>query len=151
MKLGNTLLQEGKITREQLGVALKEQKRTGELVGRVLNRLGFVTQADVIRGIASQAGVKFVDLETYSIDPAALKLISYEFAVKNKILPLSLKEGRLHIGMGNPLDIVTLDRVRRMTQVQVEAVAAPEDEILKTLDARYQREQGNKEKRIIKD
>ncbi|MDO8957420.1 MAG: type II secretion system protein GspE, partial [Deltaproteobacteria bacterium] len=117
MKLGDMLVKDGKITREQLEVAIGEQRKTKAHLGKILNRLGFVTQADVCFTLASQAGVKFVDLRTYNIDPAALKLVPYEFAFKNKILPLSLMNDRLQIGMANPLDILTLDEVRRITKL----------------------------------
>ncbi len=146
MRLGERLVREGKITREQLDIALNEQRRTKEFLGKILNRMGFVTQAEVISALASQAGVKFVELKTYNIDPAALKLIPHEFALKNKILPLSLRDDRLQIGMANPLDIVTLDEVRRITKLQVEAVAAPEDEILKILDERYEKDEDKGER-----
>jgi type IV pilus assembly protein PilB len=146
-KLGDTLLKEGKITREQLEVAIAEQRRTKTHLGKILNRLGFVTEADVTSALASQAGVKFVDLKTYDLDPAALKLIPSEFALKNKILPLALKNGRLQVAMANPLDIVTLDEVRRITKLQVEAVAAPEDEILKALNEQYEKGQDEGERR----
>ena len=147
MRLGDILMKEGKITSEQLEVALKEQKKTGEFVGKALTRLGFVTQADVISALASQAGVKLVDLKTYNLDPAALKLIPYEFALKNKILPLALKNGRIQVAMANPLDIVAIDEVKRITKLQVEAVAAIEDQILKTLDERYEKDQAKGETR----
>lgn len=148
MKLGDLLIKAEKISLEQLEIALKEQRRTNEHLGKILKRLGFVTQADITLILASQAGVKFVNLGTIQINPATRKLIPYEFAAKNKVLPLSVKNGRLLIGMANPLDIVTLDEVKRITKLQVEAVAAPEDEILKILmDERYEKEQDGGEKR----
>ncbi|MDP3017702.1 MAG: GspE/PulE family protein, partial [Deltaproteobacteria bacterium] len=147
MKLGDLLLKEGKISQEHLEVALREQRRTKEHLGKVLNRLGFVTQADVCFTLASQAGVKCVNLRTYNIDPAALKLIPYEFALKNKILPLSLRNGQLQVAVANPLDVVTLDEVRRITKHQVEPVAAPEDEISKTLDDLYEKDLDRREGR----
>ncbi len=140
------LVKDGKITREQLEVAIGEQRRTKEHLGKIINRLGFVTQADIISALASQAGVKFVDLKNCNIDPAVLKLIPQEFALKNKILPLVLKNGRLQIAMANPLDILALDEVRRITKLQVEAVAADEDEILKNLVDQYERDQDKGEK-----
>ncbi len=147
MKLGDLLLKEGKISQEHLEIALKEQRRTKEHIGKILNRLGFITRADLTRALAFQAGVKFVNLKNSHIDPAALKLVPYEFAFKNKILPLSLMNDRLQIGMANPLDILTLDEVRRITKLQVEAVAAPEDAILKKLEECDETDQAKGEKR----
>ncbi len=150
MRLGDLLLKEGKISQENLEIALKEQRRTNEHLGEILKRLGFVTQADITSALATQAGVKGVNLRTYNIDLASLKLIPYEFALKNKILPLSLRNGRIQIAMANPLDVVTLDEVRRITKHHVEPVAAPEDEISKTLGDLYEKDLDRREGRSEK-
>lgn len=53
-QLGEILLDEGKITREQLGVALEEQPKSGERLGSVLVRLGFVHEHDVAQALNLQ-------------------------------------------------------------------------------------------------
>jgi len=141
MRLGDLLVKEGKISQEHLEIALKEQRRTKEHLAKILHRLGFISQADITSALAAQAGVKFVRLQNLNIDPTAMKLIPYEFALRNKILPLSLRNGRLQIGMANPLDIITIDEVRRITKFQVDVVAATEEEILKTLSDFFEKDQ----------
>ena len=42
--LGERLIEAGLITPDQLDLALREQKRTGERVGEILITLGFVAQ-----------------------------------------------------------------------------------------------------------
>lgn len=46
-RIGERLIEAGIITEEQLNVALKEQKRTGELLGAILFSLGFISQKDL--------------------------------------------------------------------------------------------------------
>jgi len=144
-KLGQRLLKEGKITSGQLEVALKEQNRTREPLGKILNRLAFVAQADISSILAFQARVKFVDLRGLDIDPEVLKLIPYEVALKNKLIPLSLENGRLRVGMADPFDIVTRDEVEMISKLKVEVVAAAEDEISKILHELSEKNLGREE------
>ncbi len=45
--LGERLIEAGLITPEQRDIALKEQKKTGELIGAILYSLGFISQKDL--------------------------------------------------------------------------------------------------------
>src|SRR3989337_4590184 len=73
--LGERLIEAGLVTPDQLDLALREQKRTGERIGEILINLGFVAQEQISAVLASQAGVTFVQLDNYLIEPAALKCV----------------------------------------------------------------------------
>lgn len=51
-KFCHLLMKEGKITEEHLEMALNEQRKTKEHIGKILNRLGFITRADLTRALA---------------------------------------------------------------------------------------------------
>jgi len=48
-RIGDILREEGRVTEEQIEIALKEQKKTGELLGAILFSHGFITQQDLFR------------------------------------------------------------------------------------------------------
>lgn len=48
-RIGELLLEEGRITEQQLQLALAEQKKTGELLGAILFGHGFITQRDLVK------------------------------------------------------------------------------------------------------
>ena len=48
-RIGDILLEEGRITEQQLQIALSEQKKTGELLGAILFGHGFITQQDLFK------------------------------------------------------------------------------------------------------
>lgn len=48
-RIGDILRDEGRITEEQIQIALQEQKKTGELLGAILFSHGFITQQDLFR------------------------------------------------------------------------------------------------------
>lgn len=135
--LGELLLAAGEITTEQLEVALSQQKRSNQNLGKVLQELGFVTEAAICRALAAQAGVPFVNLEGYPIDAEAVKLVPEQVARRHKLVPLELRGDVLVVAQPNPFDVLALDRIRHLTRRRVEAVCATESSILATLDQCY--------------
>ena len=78
-RLGDRLLEAGLINRHQLELALREQKRTGRLIGAVLHELGFVTEQDIASFLAQDAQTPTVDLAKLAIDPGVVGLLPYDF------------------------------------------------------------------------
>ena len=60
--LGELLVTRGVLTKDQLGIALKEQGRTGKRMGEIMVDLGFCSEDDISQVVANQAGVEMVDL-----------------------------------------------------------------------------------------
>jgi type II secretory ATPase GspE/PulE/Tfp pilus assembly ATPase PilB-like protein len=116
LKLGDILKEKGLITDKELGIALIHQKVTGELLGDVLVRLGFVTSKERTQILAEQSGVEFFDLTRYPVSEEALKVIPKTVAEKNEFIPLDQENGRLNIGITNPGNIVAIDVVSRITK-----------------------------------
>ena len=70
-QLGQILIELGYITPEQLEVALEEHRKTPKSLGRVLIDLGMIHESDLVRALAEQVGLEFVDLAEFQIDPIA--------------------------------------------------------------------------------
>src|SRR5919204_4095151 len=87
-KLGEILVEQGLISREQLEQALFEQSRTDQLLGRILIDLGLVKESDLMAALAAQVGFKFVDLADTTIDPTAAGLIPETAARRYHALPV---------------------------------------------------------------
>ena len=62
--LGVVLKEKGLITDEYVGYALQEQKITQEKIGEILERLGFVTENDIVVALSEQSGVPYIDVDT---------------------------------------------------------------------------------------
>lgn len=136
-RLGERLIKAGVISEEQLELALKEQKRTGEFLGELLQHLGFATEEAISSVLADQAGVSKIDLANYLIDTEVLNLVPEDFARKYKLIPLSLEDNRLTIAMANSFDVFALDEVQKMTHTYVEALSATESEVLNAIEQHY--------------
>jgi type IV pilus assembly protein PilB len=135
--LGQRLVEAGLINDTQLQSALREQQKTREYLGRILIRLGYVSEEAVAAALSAQARVKYVDLGQYAPQPEALQLVAEKFAREHHLVPLSYVGKVLVVAMANPLDIITIDEVRRMSKGPVEVVGATQSEVLEALDRAY--------------
>ncbi|MEZ5847984.1 MAG: ATPase, T2SS/T4P/T4SS family [Geminicoccaceae bacterium] len=112
-RLGDQLLDLGVITRDQLEIALAEQKQSRGFLGEVLVTLGFVDQELLTSLIANQSGIESFDAATSLVDPEAVRLVPKETASHCRAVPFSLVENELHIAMVDPQDVLALDQLHR--------------------------------------
>ena len=135
--LGQRLIEAGLINETQLQTALREQQRTREYLGKILIRLGYDNDEAVAAALAAQARVKFVDLGQYSSQPEAIQLVPEKFARERHLVPVSYVGKALVVAMANPLDILSIDELRRLSKGPVEVVGAAGNNILEALDRAY--------------
>jgi len=132
-RLGDRLLDAGLISRNQLELALKEQKRTGRLIGAVLHDLGFVSEQGLASFLAQDSQTLSVDVSQIEIEPGVSGLVPYEFCKEAALVPVNRRNGTLRIVMADPFNVVAVDRVEQLTGLKVEVMAAPQAEILERL------------------
>jgi type IV pilus assembly protein PilB len=129
-QLGDLLVAQGVIKQEQLDDALKTQKESGEPLGRVLVKTGLVTEADLLRILASQLGLEYVDLNEYKVDLSAVTLIPERIAKKNVVMPIGFEDDKLIVAVANPTDVFVFDDLRMMTGFEVRPVVSTKEDIL---------------------
>jgi len=127
-RLGDKLVKLGLITPEHLQIALKEQKRTGEVLGETLLRLGFITQEQLTEVLSEYRGIERIDLSSYIVDPLAVSLVPKDTAAKYRVIPISLEGDTLTVGMVNPFDLEAIDVLLRITRKRIKKVSIKESE-----------------------
>ena len=116
--LGQVLIDEGMLNPQKLELSLQEQRRTGELLGNVLIRLGMVTRKDLARAMAYTADLPFVDLKQTMIDTEAIKKVPKELAKKYRLVPFAIEGSALKVAMENPTDVVAIERAMGMNDTR---------------------------------
>jgi type IV pilus assembly protein PilB len=125
--IGEALVAAGLVGPEQVDDALLEQQATRERLGDVLVRRGLVSATDVVRVLARQFGIRFVDLADQVPDPAVAHLIPEHFARRLEAVGLFVDGDRLVVAMANPADVFALDDIRTLTGHEVvPAMAVPQ-------------------------
>jgi general secretion pathway protein E/type IV pilus assembly protein PilB len=108
--IGELLKEKGIIRAEHIQFALQEQKVTKEMLGELFERLGFVTQHDLVATLAEQSGVPFIDVEALIPDEQVLKLFNKNICLNNQFLPIRRR--------GNQIDIAAYfvgdDKIRQL-------------------------------------
>jgi type IV pilus assembly protein PilB len=137
-RLGDILIREGLITRDQLTAALAEQKSSGHRLGYVLVKLGLVQELEVTKVLARQYRMPAVDLTRFEVDPKMIKLIPSDFALKHVVLPLK-REGRtLTVAMADPTNTGVLDDLKFITRYDLFPVIAGEYTLRNLIEKHYE-------------
>jgi type IV pilus assembly protein PilB len=140
-RLGEILVNKGVTTLDQINIALTEQKRSKEHLGKILVRLGFATEAiirDVIGGVIGQESI---DLSSAVADSEAVHMIPKDMARRLRVLPLTYDSHRriLTLAMADTFNVVALDQINTHLggNAEVIPVLASEAEIEKAIDQFY--------------
>ena len=141
LRLGELLVQQGLITHDQLRIALTEQKSQNIPIGRLLVRLGFVTEA-VIRDIMARTiGQESIDLTQVLVDAEALKLVPQEFARRHRLLPIAYdaEQNMLVVAITEVFNVVALDQLRATLghNIQMKTVLAGQAQLDEFIDQFY--------------
>jgi len=136
-KLGEILVRENLVTPQQLREALDYQRVNGGRLGSNLVKLGIISD-DVITAVLSrQYGVPSINLDLFHIEPAIIKLISQEVALKYTVLPISRVGATLTLAMADPTNVFAMDDIKFMTELNVEPVIASEASIQMAIGKYY--------------
>ncbi len=137
-RLGDILIKEGLITREQLHQALAEQRASKHRLGYVLVKLGLVQELEITKLLGRQYRMPAVDLSRFDVDPKLVKLIPADLASKHVVLPLK-REGRtLTIAMADPTDHGLLEDLKFITRYDLFPVIAGEYTLRALIERHYE-------------
>jgi type II secretion system protein E len=138
LKLGELLIKKGVLTQGQLDLALREHNKSGELLGKALIRLGFITEEQLLMTLAEQLSIQYVpSLKDRTIPDEVIKAVPARFVWHYKFMPLALKGDLLTIAISNPLDVWPTEDIKFHLGFEVEIVLSVEAEIMAAVKTYY--------------
>lgn len=135
--LGESLVEEGIITAEQLKEAQAEAMRLGQRLRGVLVKMGFIAEEDLVAFLSDKLGLPRIELDNYLIDPKTVELVPEVLARKYELIPVLKIGNRLTCAMLDPWNVLALDEIRMKTNLTIEPAVATESEIKKALNQYY--------------
>ena len=117
--LGDILFENGLLTEAQLEEALTEQKLSRKKLGQILVDRGVINEQQLLEVLEFTLGIPQVQLNRVDIDPEVVKILPTSLIRKHHILPISLNQQRLTLGMVDPLNYEAIDDVRILTGFDV--------------------------------
>ncbi len=138
-RLGEILVKNNLITREQLGKALEEQKLNGNQVrlGSILIKQNLLTEEELTSFLSKQYGVPTVNLADYEIDNAVIKVIPPEVVQKYQLVPVNRAGATLIVAVSDPSNLFAIEDIKFMTGYNIEMVVASERDIKSAIDKYY--------------
>src|SRR2546423_12300354 len=102
-QLGALLVRKGLLTKERLDEALSERAQTGELLGQVLLRRGWIFEDELARVLAEQHDLEFLNLRSVGVDRRLLPLIPAEAGQRLPAVPVrQLEDGQILTAVADP-------------------------------------------------
>jgi len=124
--IGDLLIREGLINRQQLASALQEQKQNGSRVGYNLVKLGHISEIDLTKALAKQFKMPAVDLSRFEVDPKIAKMIPSDLATKNLVIALKRDGRTLTVAIADPTNLAMLEDLKFITRYDIFPVLAGE-------------------------
>lgn len=150
-KIGEILIEEGLINNKQLTMALAEAKVLGIPLGSVLVKMGFITIKELKEALGAQMGVKLATAEQLKALPTAISILPEDFVRENKVIPLSMTDKSLVVGMVDPGNSKTINEIVYQTGLKPTVIMVTHYEYEAFLQTYYEneREAANKMLREI--
>jgi len=111
-KLGEILLESGKISAADLHQLFQEQKEKMVRLGELILERGLVDKPSLVKALEEVARVPYLDCTTIQCDAAALQSIPKSMAIRLDVLPVGTEQSRLIVVMAEPQNVATIDELR---------------------------------------
>jgi general secretion pathway protein E len=136
-RLGELLIERGKLDPAALERALRLQQDTGEKIGALLVTLGLVAQRDVAEALAAQLSLPLLDSSGYPELPILEERVSARFLRESRALPVREDESDLVLAMADPTDAYTIGAFEMVTGRTVRPMVAIPTELEAALERLY--------------
>ncbi|MFP4459338.1 MAG: type IV-A pilus assembly ATPase PilB [Candidatus Zixiibacteriota bacterium] len=139
LRLGEMLVNSGRLTEEQLEKALSLQEAEGGKLGEVLLKLGYIASEDTINEfLAKQLNIGTLKIEDIELNPEVVQLIPKDIARKFNVVA-TLRVGKsLFVATAEPKDVFVLDTLKFVTGLDVQPVLAKEESIRTAIENYYE-------------
>lgn len=137
-KIGEILIHQEKISENQLNQALAEQKNTQGKLGQTLIEMEAIREEVVTSAFALQMGYKVADnFILLEADPNIASMIPEDFARSNRVLAVNKNESSIVVAMEDPEDLITIDAIKRLTNLDPDILVSGTTLMEKALDKVY--------------
>ncbi|NVK38392.1 MAG: Flp pilus assembly complex ATPase component TadA [Gammaproteobacteria bacterium] len=139
VRVGDLLVEKGIITKEQLVLALDEQKRSGRKFGRTVIELGFVSEDKLLLELSAHFAMPFIDISRFQFDSEVTRRLPESIARRYRAIILMKEQGQYFVGFMDPLDILAVDEVQRVLKKKIVPAFVKEQDVLNAIDRIYRR------------
>jgi general secretion pathway protein E len=136
-RVGQILVQAGVITEDILEAALARAARERLRIGEALVALGAATAEDVLKALATQQGLPWLDAEELPSTPPALKELSPKYLRQYLACPIAVEGATVTLATADPTNPLLLDDLQQTLPFVIKLCVAPGPAILEAIERAY--------------
>ena len=133
-RIADALVEDGLLTPAQIQELLEQQKKDGTRLLKLILEKSYVKEMDMVVSMGRVLNTPPVNLARVGIPREVAELVPREIAENHKVLPVSRLGDRLFLAMADPLNVLALDDVKRITKLEVTPLIASEKAIVDKLN-----------------
>jgi len=145
------LIRHGILSADQVDESEQMARQSGMKLQEALVRLGYASGDEVMRAMAEQHGLDYVNLGEATVPAEVLELVPESVARENAILPLAEEDGMLRVAVSDPDDFETIEKLRFILNRRIEMALAPRDAILEAINRYYGQGAGESSDSMLQD
>ena len=133
-RIADALVEDGLLSAKQVEELLQQQKREGTRLLKLILEKAYVSDQDMTVSIGRVLNTPPINLPRINIPLDIADLLPREMAHTHKVVPVSRIENKLFLAMADPLNVLAIDDVRRITRLDVAPMIASEKSIADKLN-----------------
>ena len=118
-RIADALIEDGLLTTKQVEELMEQQKKEGTRFIKLVLEKSYVSEQDMTVSMGRVLNVPPINLARLSVPPEVADLLPREVAHNHKIVPITRLENKLFIAMADPLNVLAMDDVKRITKLEV--------------------------------
>ncbi|MBU1112313.1 MAG: Flp pilus assembly complex ATPase component TadA [Candidatus Omnitrophica bacterium] len=149
-KFTDYIVEKGLLNQEDLDKALAAHKKKGGSLVELLVQLGYLKEAQLVDLLSGYLSIPPVRILNLNIPKEVIALIPETLARDQKVLPIGKIGNTLTVAMGDPLNVLVIDDIKKITKCEVNPIISPLSEIREAISTYYSQVQISSIEDIIK-
>jgi type IV pilus assembly protein PilB len=150
-RIADALVEDGLLSAGQVEELLEQQKKEGARLVKLIVDKAYVSEQDLAVCMGRVLNVPPVNLARLSIPDEIADLLPRDTEYNHKVVPVARLENKLFLAMADPLNVLALDDVKRITKLEIAPLIASEKAIADKLAAIDSAKGGGSMEAIIQD
>ncbi|HTX20362.1 MAG TPA: ATPase, T2SS/T4P/T4SS family [Candidatus Aquilonibacter sp.] len=134
-RIADALVEDGLLGANQVEELLEQQKKEGARLVKLIIEKAYVSEQDLAVSMGRVLNVPPINIARLNIPSDIVELLPRETAYNHKVLPVSRLGNKLFLAMADPLNVLALDDVKRITKLEIAPFIASEKAIMDKLSA----------------
>src|SRR5436853_6605624 len=133
-RIADALVEDGLLSARQVEQLMEQQKKEGTRLLKLILQKSYVSEQDMAVSMGRVLNTPPINLGRVTIQPEVAELLPREMSHTHKVIPVSRLENKLFLAMADPLNVLAIDDVRRITRLEIATMIASEKAILDKLN-----------------